>query len=160
MDSLAARNMDTLLVFGEFFGVGHDQENPLAWHSLRTDFCPTDQHHRTIATQSHGELWRSMRIFTGEVWKIFVRSEIPTHVLTAYLVQKCITLPFLGSSGTSHLLLFGHVLAHAMASSVLRSQADLFANSFSRLGVTVLQAKWPGRPPSVPVQVPFSKIQR
>jgi hypothetical protein len=65
--------------------------------------------------------------FPQEVWKIFARSEIPTHVHTADLVQKCITLPFLGSSGTSHLLLFGHVLALAMASSVLRSQADLFA---------------------------------
>ena len=94
--------------------------------------------------------------FPQGVWKIFVRSEIPTRVPTADLVQKCITLPFLGSSGTSHLLLFGHVLAHSMGSSVLRSQADLFAYSFSRLGVTVLQAEWPGRPPSVPVQVPFS----
>jgi hypothetical protein len=41
--------MDTLLVFGEFFGVGNDQENPLARHSLRTDFCPTDEYHRAIA---------------------------------------------------------------------------------------------------------------
>ena len=65
--------------------------------------------------------------FPQEVWKIFARSEIPTHVHTADLVQKCITLPFLGSSGTSHLLLFGHVLALAMASTVLRPQTDLFA---------------------------------
>ena len=65
--------------------------------------------------------------FPQAVWKIFVRSEIPTRVPTADLVQKCITLPFLGSSGTSHLLLFGHVLARARDSSVLRSQADLFA---------------------------------
>ena len=100
-------------------------------------------------------MWRSIRVSTAEVWKIFVRSEIPTYVLTWDLVQKCITLPFLGSSGTSHLLIFGHVLAASRASSVLRSQADLFANSFSRLGVTVLQAESPGRPPSVPVQMPF-----
>jgi len=32
----------------------------------------------------------------------------------------------------------------------------LVCYSFSRLGVTVLQAEWPGRPPSVPVHVPFS----
>src|SRR5882757_5256144 len=57
MDSLVARNMDTLLVFGEFFGVGNDQENPLAGHWLRTGFCPTDEYHRAIATSSHGELW-------------------------------------------------------------------------------------------------------
>src|SRR5438552_2920296 len=64
-------------------------------------------------------------IFHSQVWKICFYSEIPTRGLTGELVQKCITLPFLSSSGTSHLLVFGHVLALARVSSVLRSQADL-----------------------------------
>ena len=57
------------------------------------------------------EICSPCRNFHWSAWKIFADYEIPTVASTGNLVQKCITLPFLGSSGTSFLVNYGHVLA-------------------------------------------------
>lgn len=88
------------------------------------------------------------RNFHKAGWKIFPDYEIPTAASTENLVQECITLPFLGSSGTSLLVNYGHVLA--VLYRQFGSLADgLVLHSFSRLGSTVLWLT-PGYPPLGP----------
>jgi len=92
--------------------------------------------------------------FHKTVWKIFGWSEIPTHPSTENLVQVCITLPFLGSSGTSLLVNCGNSLASITPSSVVAG--GLVQHSFSRLGVTESWGSKPRTPTLSPGLVPFS----
>src|SRR5258707_5726736 len=103
---------------------------------------------RTIRTSHIPEtVWQN---FHRTVWKIFGWSEIPTRPSTENLVQVCITLPFLGSSGTSLLVNCGNSLASITPSSVVAG--GLVWHSFSRLGVT---ESW-GSKPRTPTLSPGS----
>lgn len=110
-----------------------------------------ESHERLGPSHIPEAVWQN---FHKTVWKIFGWSEIPTRPSTENLVQVCITLPFLGSSGTSLLVHCGDSLASITPSSVVAG--GLVQHSFSRLGVTEFGAQSLGHPPSVPVLVPFS----